>query len=76
VGNVLLLQGRTYSPPFVVTAVVDPAAVRPQLDASPQVQVFQDAVDAFGLTFDVEKSPQVDLPAYDGSLDMQYAEAG
>jgi uncharacterized protein YlxW (UPF0749 family) len=76
VGNVLLLQGRTYSPPFVVTAVVDASAVRPELDASPQVQVFQDAVDAFGLTFDVEKNARVDLPAYDGSLDMRYAEAG
>ena len=38
VGNTLLLQGRTYSPPFVVTAIVDAAAVRAQLAASPQVR--------------------------------------
>ena len=31
VGNTLLLQGRTYSPPFVVTAIGDAAAIRPQL---------------------------------------------
>jgi uncharacterized protein YlxW (UPF0749 family) len=73
VGNVLLIQGRTYSPPFVITAIGDAAAVRARLAASPQVQVFQEAADAFGLTFAVRGRPTVDLPAYDGSLDMRYA---
>jgi uncharacterized protein YlxW (UPF0749 family) len=73
VGNTLLLQGRTYSPPFVITAIADPAAVRAQLAASPQVAVLQEAVDAFGLTFDVRARSQVTLPAYDGPLDLQYA---
>src|SRR3954453_6372246 len=36
VGNPLLLQGRTYSPPFVITAIADVDAVRSQLAASPQ----------------------------------------
>ncbi len=76
VGNTLLLQGRTYSPPFVVTAIADPAAVRAQLDASPQVAVFQQAVKAFGLTFEVRERPEVALPAYDGALDLEYAAAG
>jgi uncharacterized protein YlxW (UPF0749 family) len=73
VGNTLLLQGRTYSPPFVITAIADPAAVRAQLAASPQVAVLQEAVDAFGLTFDVRARSQVTLPAYDGPLDLRYA---
>jgi len=33
VGNTLLLQGRKYSPPFVVTAIGDPALMRQQLAA-------------------------------------------
>ena len=66
VGNTLLLQGRTYSPPFVITAIADADAVRAQLAASPQVAVLQQAVDAFGLTFDVRAAAQVTLPAYDG----------
>jgi uncharacterized protein YlxW (UPF0749 family) len=73
VGNTLLLQGRTYSPPFVITAIADTDAVRAQLAASPQVAVLQEAVDAFGLTLDVTAHPRVTLPAYDGSLDLQYA---
>jgi uncharacterized protein YlxW (UPF0749 family) len=76
VGNTLLLQGRTYSPPFVITAIADPAAVRAQLAASPQVAVFQQAVDAFGLSFEVRERPSVTLPAYDGSLALQYATVG
>jgi uncharacterized protein YlxW (UPF0749 family) len=76
VGNVLLLQGRTYSPPFVVTAIGDAAAIRAQLAASPQVAVFQQAVDDFGLTFSVRERPQVTVPAYNGLLELKYATAG
>jgi uncharacterized protein YlxW (UPF0749 family) len=75
VGNVLLLQGRTYSPPFVVTAIGDPVAIRAQLAASPQVAVFQHAVEDFGLTFGVRDRPEVAVPAYTGTLDMAYATA-
>jgi uncharacterized protein YlxW (UPF0749 family) len=76
VGNTLLLQGRTYSPPFVVTAIADAAAVRAQLAASPQVAVFEQAVEAYGLTFEVRERPSVSVPAYDGPLDLEYASAG
>jgi uncharacterized protein YlxW (UPF0749 family) len=75
VGNTLLLQGRTYSPPFVVTAIGDAAAIHAQLDVSPQVAVFQQAVEDFGLTFSVRERPEVTVPAYDGPLDLQYAAA-
>jgi uncharacterized protein YlxW (UPF0749 family) len=73
VGNVLLLQGRTYSPPFVITAIGDGAAVRARLAGSPQVQILQQAADQLGLTFTVRDVPLVRLPAYAGSLDMEYA---
>ncbi|SDP26048.1 Uncharacterized conserved protein YlxW, UPF0749 family [Klenkia soli] len=75
VGNVLLLQGRTYSPPFVVTAVGDADAMRDRLGESREVAALQQAVDRFGLTYRVQDSSQVDLPAYDGALDLQYASA-
>jgi uncharacterized protein YlxW (UPF0749 family) len=76
VGNTLLLQGRTYSPPFVVTAIGDAAAMQDQLAASSGVALLQQAVDDFGLTFQVRRARSLDLPAYDGSFDMQYADAG
>jgi uncharacterized protein YlxW (UPF0749 family) len=73
VGNTLLLQGRTYSPPFVITAIGDATAIRAQLAASKQVGDLQQAVDAFGLTFSVRSRPEVTVPAYDGLLELQYA---
>ncbi|MCZ2815418.1 DUF881 domain-containing protein [Modestobacter sp. VKM Ac-2984] len=76
VGPTLLLHGRTYSPPFVVTAVGDAEEMQAELAASPEVQVFQDAVEDYGLTFDLEERDQLTLAAYDGALDMQYANVG
>ncbi|SFL62979.1 Uncharacterized conserved protein YlxW, UPF0749 family [Geodermatophilus ruber] len=75
VGNVLLLQGRTYSPPFVVTAIGDAAAIRAHLAASPQVAVFEQAVEDYGLGFAVRERPAVSVPAYDGPLGLQHATA-
>ncbi|MGY1837561.1 DUF881 domain-containing protein [Blastococcus sp. SYSU DS0510] len=76
VGNTLLLRGRTYSPPFVITAVVDAPQVEAALDASPQVAVFEQAVRSWGLTFEVRERPQLTVPAYDGGLTLQHATAG
>jgi hypothetical protein len=37
------------------------------------VQILQQAADQLGLTFTVRDVPTVRLPAYTGSLDMEYA---
>ena len=49
IGNTLLLQGRTYSPPFVVTAIGDTAAMSAALDVEPGVQLLLQYVDKFKL---------------------------
>jgi uncharacterized protein YlxW (UPF0749 family) len=75
VGTTLLLQGRPYSPPFLIAAIGDIDAVRRQLAASPEVAVLQQAVDDFGLTFEVRPVPRLTLPAYDGPLALEHATA-
>jgi uncharacterized protein YlxW (UPF0749 family) len=75
VGNTLLLQGRTYSPPFVVTAIGDPRQMRQQLAASPDVRLLAQAADEYGLTYEVADESRVELPAYEGSPAMRYASA-
>src|SRR3954465_9582539 len=75
VGNTLLLHGRVYSPPFVVTAVGDPTALRRALDRDPAVQVFQQYVAVYGLRYAVSTSPRATLPAYDGPLELTSATA-
>lgn len=73
VGNTLLLDGQVFSPPFVITAIGDPAAMRTALVASDGVRAFQQAARDFGLGYQVEDRADVTVPGYDGSTTLQYA---
>src|SRR5215204_2347050 len=75
VGNTLLLYGRTYSPPFRITAVGDPARLRGRLESEPGVRLYRQAVAYFGLGYEVKDEPEVTLPGYDGPLRLSYAGA-
>ena len=70
VGNTVILHGRVYGPPFVVTAIGDPEALRDSLDSDPGVQLFRTYVDRFGLGYTVRSERSVTLPAYDGPLEL------
>jgi uncharacterized protein YlxW (UPF0749 family) len=72
VGNTLILQGRVYSPPYVIKAMGDPEALRRSLAASPQVQIYRQYVDAVGLGYDVESSKEQTFPAYAGSIKLDH----
>lgn len=73
VGNTLLLEGRVYSPPFVITAIGSPNAMNAALVASPVVQIYREDVAAWGLGYQVKPEGDVTLPAYDGSTALVYA---
>ncbi|MBO0868611.1 MAG: DUF881 domain-containing protein [Micromonosporaceae bacterium] len=73
VGNTLLLNGRVYSPPFVINAIGDPRRMRGALDTSDGVRAFREAVQDFGLGYTVEDEADVTLPGYQGSTSLQYA---
>ena len=73
IGNTLLLQGRTYSPPFVVTAIGDADAMTAALDAQPGVQLFRRYVERYGLVYEVTALESVDVPAYDGPIRLTSA---
>jgi uncharacterized protein YlxW (UPF0749 family) len=75
VGNTLILQGRVYSPPFRITAMGNPAALLRALDASPQIAIYRQYVDAYGLGYEVRTSPERTFPAYSGSVNLEYATA-
>ena len=73
VGNVLLLHGRHFSPPYVVQAIGDPTALEAALLADPQVQVYLDYVEAVGLGWKVATSDDLLLPARTESLNLTHA---
>lgn len=75
VGNTLLLQGVLYSPPFVITAIGDVPRMLSELDSSAEVTAYRQAVAAWGLGYQERNQPNVTLPAFTGSTDLQYARA-
>ena len=72
-GNTLLLEGRVYSPPFVITVIGDVEEMTAALDASPNVQVYREWVDHVGLGEKVETLDETTLPAYNGPLAVDAA---
>jgi len=74
VGNTLILQGRVYSPPYRITAVGPVDRMRRSLRDSPDVSLYQEYVRQLGLGWSEERHAEVELPAFDGSLQLRYAE--
>lgn len=73
VGNVLRLQGRVYSPPYVIQAVGDPDLLRAALAESPEVNAYRADAASVGLGWSVESDDDLLLDAYAGSTDLRWA---
>ena len=73
VGNTLLLNGRTYSPPYVITAIGDASAMQAALADSPMVALFERYVLRFGLGYSEEPKARVDVVAHPPVVRMRYA---
>ncbi len=73
VGNVLLLQDRHYSPPYVVRAIGDPDVLLSALLSSPAIETYLEYVDVVGLGWNVTTQAEMTLPAYDGAAALAYA---
>ena len=74
VGNVLLLDGNTYSPPYVITAIGDPQRLEQSVLDQHSVQVYLQYVDAVRLGFSAELSDDIHIPAVEGNLSLDYAQ--
>jgi uncharacterized protein YlxW (UPF0749 family) len=73
VGNTLLLNGRTYSPPYVITAVGDVPAMQAALAAAPLVNLYRQYVMRFGLGYTEQPEAEVDLVGYTAPVRMRFA---
>ena len=73
VGNTLILHGRVYSPPFTVSAVGDTAALVRALDDDPQVSVYREYVDLYGLGYVVREEQSLTVPAFAGAVQPRFA---
>lgn len=73
VGNVLLLHGMTYSPPYEIAAIGDPARLTAALDSSPGVQVYLQYVAAVRLGWSMTTQTLITMPAADATSTLRYA---
>ena len=73
VGNTLLLNGRTYSPPYTITAIGDPAAMKAALAESPVLRLYKQYVVRFGLGYREELREQVEVNGYTEPIRLRYA---
>ncbi len=73
VGNTLLLQGRVYSPPYVVKAVGKTEALRSAVESDPTIRNYLKYVQAYGLGWKVQESGDLTLPGYEGTTELRSA---
>lgn len=68
VGNTLFLQGRVYSPPFVIKAVGNVSDLQKALNDEPGVQLYKQYVEKLDLGWKVSINQNTTLPAWTGSI--------
>ncbi len=73
VGNTLLLNGRTYSPPYTLTAIGDVPAMQAALAAAPLVTLYKQYVVRFGLGYAEQPRADVQVAGYTGPITLRYA---
>lgn len=73
VGNTLLLNGRTYSPPYVITAIGDAVEMQAALTDAPLVRLYKQYAVRFGLGYSEEPRDEVELVGHTEPVRMRYA---
>lgn len=74
VGNTLLLNGRTYSPPYTITAIGNAAAMQAALAAAPLVILYKQYGVRFGLGYHEEVKPDVQIVGHTEPVRMHFAQ--
>ena len=76
IGNSVMLQGRPYSPPYVISAVGDTGDLLGSIDDDEYVEAYREdaATPKISIGWDLEVEEEITAPAFDGLLDLTYAE--
>ena len=73
VGNSVVLHDVPYAPPYVIRAIGPTSEMLDSINASPYIGFYLEAVAAFQLGWAVDIDPVIDMPAYTGSIELNYA---
>jgi uncharacterized protein YlxW (UPF0749 family) len=75
VGNVIILDGQVYSPPFSITAIGSPTELTAALERSDGVQIYRQWADYIGLGWAVTEHESVVVPGATGPATLTHATA-
>ena len=74
VGNTLLLNGQTYSPPYTITAIGNAAAMQAALAAAPLVILYKQYVVRFGLGYGEDVKSDVRVVGHSEPVRTHFAQ--
>jgi uncharacterized protein YlxW (UPF0749 family) len=75
VGNVILVAGRVYSPPYSISAIGPPEVMRQALASAPMVVAYRDRATRLGLTWEVSGENDLTMMAnLPGPPRLRYAQ--
>ena len=75
-GNAVMLQGVAYAQPYVISAVGNPAAMEAAVAQNDWIAGYRAAaaVPDISVGWDMQDEERLEMPAYSGLTDLQYAE--
>ena len=73
IGNVILVDGTSYSPPYVIQAIGDPDTLRATVTANPRMVNYQAYVTKYGLGWDMQTKDSLSFAPATTSLTVNYA---
>ena len=73
IGNVILVDGTSYSPPYVIQAIGDPDTLRATVTANPRMVNYQAYVTKYGLGWDMQTKESLSFAPATTSLTVNYA---
>ncbi|MCF6378426.1 DUF881 domain-containing protein [Nocardioides KLBMP 9356] len=74
-GSQVTINGLSYSPPYVIMGIGDPARMQAELTVDPMLAAYRDDtfIEGGGVSWDMTELESAVAPAYEGLLDLTYA---
>ncbi|WP_022868914.1 DUF881 domain-containing protein [Schaalia vaccimaxillae] len=74
IGNVILVDGTSFSPPYVIEAIGDPQTLEETVAANPRIVNYRTYVTLYGLGWRMELKDSLNLPPAQQDMTFQYAQ--
>lgn len=74
IGNVILVGGTSYSPPYKIAAIGDISRLKQSVENNPRVVNYKEYVARYGLGWELRSAEQLSFPASTQDLTLRYAQ--